>query len=79
MKIQKIICDRCGREAPEPKYEEHDVCLGDAKLVLERATEGAGLLHYKPKFAVSPMDLCENCLVDLGEWFNEGRQEAEDE
>lgn len=61
MKIEKIICDRCGAEIPEKTYynpEEKTYKLIDTT----RAPNGF-FLHSEP------VDLCDVCQEKLKEWF----------
>lgn len=63
-----IKCDRCGNYSNCVTYKIDDIAF------CKKEWSGTSLATYKSEF--KPIDLCEDCLKSLGEWFNRGLDNA---
>lgn len=66
MKVEKVICDRCGKEV------EDEVWISKRYVLFEKEP---GNLFYKDKTDV--IDLCKECQDSLRKWVKEKKNEKD--
>ena len=67
--MQKIFCDRCGKEIVKPQL-----------MSFSQAAEQAFAVEYSvtskiPMVDVNKYDLCKDCQEELASWLNDFKEE----
>jgi hypothetical protein len=66
MKIEKLVCDRCGAEATSEVWE-YSIALGSSLYYDNKSM----LLHQVT------IDLCNKCREEFKEWFKNAKEETD--